>query len=120
MAQFQRPAPYHKLPIAAKQALAQERLAEPPLPCPSGCGVTVTPGDLLSHIDERCAGPRDPGPAAKWIPWSAALRMGVPPKTLSNWANTGRVRFRGGRTDREYLHRDLAYRMAQRKLARRR
>lgn len=106
--------------IGEKQAAAREQLAEPPMPCPSDCGTTVMPAELLRHVAERCPGPRPPGQAAKWIGWREAIAQGVPPRTLANWANDGRVRFRGGRQDRQYLLRDLAFNLARRRVGRRR
>lgn len=120
MAITQRASAYHRMPIAQKQALASERLAEPPVPCPADCGTQVMPADLLPHVAGRCPGPRPPGPASKWIHRSDAMRAGVPPKTLSNWARDGLIRSRGPRMDREYLYRDLVYRVAERRSGRRR
>jgi hypothetical protein len=106
--------------IGAKQAMARELVAEPPMACPADCGVTVTPADLQTHIAERCPGPREPGPAAGWVDRQAAVALGVPPRTLSYWARTGKVRSRGAPMDRKYLLRDLARRVVIRRLDRRR
>lgn len=119
MAQFQRPSAYHKLPIAEKQALAQERLAEPPVRCP-GCDVATSPVDLLPHLAERCEGAREPGPSASWVDRRTAVALGVPAQTLHYWARRGLVRTRGEPMDRKYLLRDLARRVAIRHLDRRR
>lgn len=119
----QRPAPasaeYHRLPVAAKRAAALASVREPPIACPS-CDVQVTPADLLAHMAQRCPGPREPGPGARWIPWREAVAAGVAPQTLSFWARRRQVRYRGERGDRQYLLRDLALRIAQRRLDRRR
>lgn len=114
-----RPNPYHRLSIAEKQAVATERQREPAIMCPS-CDTQTTPTDLLRHVAERCTGPREPGPAAKWVGWREALATGVPRETLSRWASDGLVRFKGERMERRYSLRDLVYRMAQRRAGRRR
>jgi len=105
---------------AEKQAVAQERVVEPPVPCPADCGTTCMPADLLTHVEERCPGPRPPGPAAKWVRRRDAEAMGIPPMTLSRLARAGKIRHRGSGMDREYLHRDLAVGAARRWLDRRR
>ena len=117
-----RPNAYHLLSIAGKQAAAREQLAEPPIACPGDCGTRLMPGDLLRHLAERCPGASEPGPAAKWIAWRDALAIAddVPRRTLAFWASNGDVRTRGDRGDRQYLLRDLALRVALRRLARRR
>lgn len=78
------------------------------------------PADLLAHVDQRCTGPRDPGPGARWVTHREALAMGVPRATLSFWTRNKQVRFVGGRQDRKYLYRDLAVKVAQRRGFRRR
>jgi hypothetical protein len=120
MARFQRASPYHLMPLAQKQAMAQERLVEQPVRCP-GCGTATTPADLRGHLD-RCPGAseREPGPASSWLDRRAAVALGVPAETLHYWARTGKVRTRGDRMDRKYLFRDLARRVAIRRLERRR
>lgn len=105
---------YHKLPIAQKRMQNIARVREPAVSCPD-CDTQVMPADLLQHLQERCAGPRDPGPSAKWVTWAEARKMGVPKQTLSRWASSGLVRSIGGRMDRKYLHRDLALKIAQRR-----
>lgn len=117
--------PYHRLSIAGKQAAAREQLAEPPVSCPGDCGTRLMPADLLGHLAERCPGATEPGPAAKWIPLSEAQAVAsdVPRSTLTFWARSGDVRTRGGvgrRRDRQYLLRDLALRVAIRRIAQRR
>lgn len=120
MSRFQRPAAYHLLPLAEKQARAQERVAEPPMACPIDCGTTVTPADLLRHVNQRCPGPRPPGPASKWISHGEALAAGVNRQTLSFWAAHGDVRTRGQRGGKQYLLRDLSHRIVIQRLSRRR
>lgn len=114
-----RPAAYHKLPIAQKRAMAYAAQREPAVACPR-CDAQVMPADLLAHVEQRCAGPREPGPAAKWVTWREALALSVPETTLSFWARTGQVRYLGERMDRRYLLRDLALKIAQRRGFRRR
>jgi hypothetical protein len=111
--------PYHRLPIAEKRALAIGAQREPAVTCPT-CDTQVMPADLLAHMEQRCAGPREPGPGARWVTWREALAMGVPAMTLSRWASAGHVRFMGERQDRRYLLRDLAQKIAQRNGFRRR
>lgn len=111
---------YHQLSIAEKQAEALGRVREQPVACPRHCGVQVMPADLLAHIEQRCTGPREPGPGAKWITHREALELGVPRATLSFWARRKHVRFVGERQDRKYLYRDLALKLAERKASRRR
>lgn len=106
--------------VAEKQQVAQDRLVEPPVACPADCGVQVTAADLMTHVEERCPGPRAPGPAAKWIRRRDAQAMGITPMTLSRLARSGKVRYRGSGMDREYLQRDLAVGAARRWLDRRR
>lgn len=110
---------YHRLSIGEKQAEALGRIREPPVRCPH-CDAQVMPADLLGHVEQRCPGPRDPGPGAKWIEHREALAMGVPRATLSFWANSRQVRFVGERQGRKYLYRDLALKIAQRRGFRRR
>lgn len=103
---------YHRLPIAQKRAEGLARAREPAVTCPT-CDTQVMPADLLAHIEQRCPGPREPGPGAKWLTWREATAIsGVTAMRLSRWANNGLVRFQGGRQDRKYLLRDLALRVA--------
>lgn len=120
VARFQRPSEYHKMSVEQKLAHAQERLAEPPVPCPADCGTTLQPADLLAHVEGRCPGPRQPGPAAKWVRRRDAQAMGIPAPTLSRLARANKIRSRGTGMDKEYLHRDLALGAARRWLDRRR
>jgi len=111
---------YQKLSLADKRALDLSRVREPSLPCPRGCGMSLMAVDLLAHLKERCSGPPDPGPTAKWVSARDAIVRGVPKGTLSYWVERGFVRARGPRMDREYLLRDLALRIGQRNGFRRR
>lgn len=120
MALIQRASAYHRLPVAEKQALAAERMAEPPMACPIDCGTTVTPADLLAHVNQRCPGPRAPGPASRWVSHREALAAGVPRATLSFWVASGDVRARGLRGGKQYLARDLTHRIVIQRLSRRR
>lgn len=109
---------YHDLPIAQKRSEALARVREPSVTCPS-CDTQLMPADLLAHLEHRCSGPREPGPGAKWVNWREARSI-VPARTLVRWVERGFVRVRGGRGDREYLHRDLATRVSQMRGFRRR
>lgn len=110
---------YQKLSIHEKRAHDLRAVREAAVTCPS-CDTQVMPTDLLAHMAERCAGPREPGPSARWIAHREVLAMGVPRGTLSFWTSRGFVRFAGERQDRKYLYRDLAVRIAQRNGFRRR
>jgi len=102
---------YHRLSIAQKQAMALSSAREPSVACPS-CGTQVMPADLLAHVGQRCAGPREAGPGAKWVNWREARAI-VPERTLVRWVERGFIRVRGDRGDRQYLYRDLAVRVSQ-------
>jgi len=105
------PPDYHRLSIQQKQRSALDQARERPMHCPT-CETAVMPSELLQHIAERCPGPRDPHPAAKWVTWAQALETGVPRRTLLFWIKRGYVRHRGARGDRRYLLRDLVRRTA--------
>lgn len=120
MARFQRPSEYHKLSVAEKQAVAQERLVEPPLSCPRDCGTRVMPADLPQHVAERCPGPKPPGPGSMWVDHAQALKLGVDRVTLHRWVQRGEVRRIGARGDGKYLLRDLVQRVAVRRPGHRR
>lgn len=109
---------YQRLPIAQKRAQNLDRVREPAVTCPS-CDTQVMPADLLAHIEQRCAGPREPGPGAKWVNWREARAI-VPERTLVRWVERGFIRVRGERGERQYLHRDLATRVSQMRGFRRR
>lgn len=111
---------YHLMSAAEKRAGSLATVREPAVTCPS-CDTQLMPADLLAHLEQRCAGPREPGPGAKWINWREAIGInGVTPMRLSRWARNGHVRFVGERQDRKYLHRDLAVRVANMRGFRRR
>ncbi len=110
---------YHRLPIAQKRAEAISAVREQAVSCPR-CDTRVMPVDLIAHYDERCPGPREPGPGAKWVTHREAMALGVPRATLSFWTQSSQVRFLGERQDRKYLYRDLALKIAQRRGFRRR
>lgn len=110
---------YHKLSIGEKRTVALERQRESALACPV-CDTQVMPEDLLAHLDQRCTGPRDPGPGSKWVDWRGAIALGVPERTLKRWVQAKHVRYRGGRGDRSYLRRDLVKRLALRRIVSRR
>lgn len=109
---------YHRLPIAQKRAAAIASARESAVACPD-CDTQVMPADLLAHLEERCTGPRDPGPGSQWITWREARSL-VPKRTLVRWIDSGRIRFKGDRGDRQYLLRDLVKNVARRRLDRRR
>lgn len=111
---------YHRMPIARKRAEALARMREPARTCPGGCGMQVTAADLLAHLEQRCTGQAEPGPGSKWVNHREALALGVARMTLSDWVRAGRVRVRGERGDRLYLHGDLVERIAEQRLRRRR
>lgn len=115
-----RPSAYHLMSIGEKQAAAREQVAEPPIACPRDCGTRLMPADVLTHVADRCPGPKPPGPGSMWVDHAAALRLGVDRMTLSRWARRGEVRRIGPRGDGKYLLRDLVTRVAVRSPIRRR
>lgn len=108
---------YHLMSAAEKRAVSLN-VREPAVTCPD-CDTQVMLVDLLAHIEQRCPGPRTPGPGAKWVNHREALAM-VPSATLTRWTSKGRVRTRGERGGRQYLHGDLVRRLAIQRLGRRR
>jgi hypothetical protein len=106
-----KPAAYHLLSAPEKRMESLARVREPAVTCPT-CDMQVMPDDLLAHMDVRCPGPRDPGPGARWINWRQAREL-APAMSLIRWVERGFVRTRGDRGDRQYLHRDLALKVAQ-------
>lgn len=110
---------YGHLTRAEKREKSITSVRESSVTCPC-CDTHVMPVDLLEHLELRCAGPRDPGPGAKWVTWREALKMGVRKETLSRWVRNETVRFKGAPGDRHYLLRDLALRIALREANRRR
>ena len=113
------PHPYHKLSAAQKQAQSLAAVRELPVSCPR-CDTQLMPEDLIAHLDQRCTGPREPGPGAKWVNWQGAIAMGVPERTFKRWVQAKHVRYKGGRGDRLYLRRDLVKRLALRRIVSRR
>lgn len=111
---------YHRLSVSEKRTEGIARMREPAVACPGGCGTHVMRTDLLAHLDHRCPGPREPGPGSKWLSHHDAITMGVSKETLSFWARKGRVRTRGARGERQYLHGDLVDRIAEQRIKRRR
>src|SRR5678815_1605627 len=94
---------YHRMTAIEKRAQSMLNVRERPVIC-TVCDMQMMPVDLLAHQAERCTGPCDPGPSAKWITHRDVMGMGIPRATLSFWANNGLVRFVGGRQDRKYLY----------------
>jgi len=109
---------YHRMSIAEKQAVSIETQREAYVSCP-GCDTKTPPADLLAHVAQRCPGRREPGPRSIWVSWRDAIAAGLPDATLVRWVRRGEVRVRGPRQDRQYLLRDLALRLAQRRVHRR-
>lgn len=109
---------YHLMTAAEKQAASMARAREQPVAC-LNCDTQVMPSDFSAHVKQRCHGPRDPGPADKWIGYQEAVAI-VPERTFVRWVDKGRVRFRGGRGDRRYLHRDLVQNLNVERFRRRR
>ncbi len=120
---------YHKMTAAQKRDFALS-VCEAAVSCPV-CDTHVMPVDLLSHLAERCKGPRPPGPASKWVTWREAVpvirrALAVTARAaelrLARWAQPDRhgviaVRSRGGRGDRQYLLGDLAKHLAKQSAA---
>lgn len=105
---------YLRMGIAAKQAHQRSLAREPSVVCPI-CEVQTTARDLIDHLDKRCAGQREPHPGSAWVTFAAALKLGILRGTLSRWVAKGQVRVRGDLQDRQYLLRDLAMLVAQRR-----
>ena len=110
---------YHKLSAVEKRAESLSVAREQSVACPT-CDTQVMAVDLLRHMEQRCPGPREPGPGSKWVTWREAKALGAPPYALTRWIQRGHVRFVGERQDRRYLLRDLALKIAQRRGFRRR
>jgi len=107
------PVTYHKMGIVQKRSEVLARVREPAIACPT-CDTQVMPVDMPSHLRERCPGPREPGPGAKWIPQQEVLALGVPRSTLAGWIRRRQVRVAGARPNRRYLMRDIAWKIALR------
>lgn len=114
-----RPSQYHLLSANEKRTVSLARVRPPAVTCPA-CDTQVMSADLLAHIEQRCTGPREPGPGSKWVSWAEALKLGISKKALWTWVHRGDVRMRGERGERQYLHRDLVVQVARRLLIRRR
>ncbi len=110
---------YHRMSAAEKQASSLASVRELPMACPN-CDTQVMPEDLIAHLDQRCTGPREPGPGSKWVNWQQALAMGVLDRTLKRWVKAKHVRYKGSRGDRLYLRRDLVKRLVLKRIVSRR
>lgn len=106
--------PYARLSVAEKEIRQREDMREPAVRCPS-CDTQTTSNDLVQHVEERCQGPREPHPQSRWITFADAMKLGVQRGTLSKWVRKGRVRVRAAGEQRQYLLRDLAVRLAERR-----
>jgi hypothetical protein len=112
---------YRDLSITEKRAVAIAGVREPSVPCPAGCGMSLMPVDLLSHLARRCKGRPEPGPSAKWVSHAEALKIGVTRKKLWQWCRPDRygwiaVRVRVADDGfRRYLLGDLQCALARRK-----
>lgn len=113
---------YQQLSIHEKRALDLSRVREPAVTC-RYCDMQIMPIDLVAHQKERCSGPREPGPSARWMNWREAVALirraatrlseGAAMMRLSRWSSPDHrgevaVRARGTRGERKYLHADLA------------
>lgn len=110
-----RPAAYHLMTAAEKQARHRNTMREPHMVC-TLCEAQITVADRSRHM-EACTGPREPHPLSEWIAWKAALALGVRPPTMSRWVRQGKVRARGALWSREYLRRDVERLLALRAAA---
>jgi hypothetical protein len=110
--------PYGRLSVVAKQVDHRERMREPAVRCPL-CEAQTTVADLLGHVARRCPGRRAPHPLSRWVGWAEAIALGIAPGTMSRWVRRGVVLSRGGARSRQYLLRDLAVRLAERRERRR-
>lgn len=106
-----KPARYHKLSAADKEAHARDKLREPAIVCPY-CETKTTVEALLPHIAERCPGRRPPHPRSKWVTWGEALARGASRASLHEWVERGVVRTSGSPGNRVYLLRDLVRALA--------
>lgn len=108
---------YRRLSLVEKQAVSRANMREGPVRCPS-CGTATAASDLVPHVEHRCQGRQDPGPASQWIDFREALRMGASSRMMTFWARRGHVRWRGEVQCRRYLLRDVAVRVARLKCRR--
>lgn len=106
---------YHNLTVKQKERFQRERAREPALRCPA-CETAVSTDELLTHLDERCPGVKEPHHLSRWVPWSRLLELGIPSATLTRWVQQGKVRRRGARRRRRYLLRDAVTLVAMRRL----
>jgi hypothetical protein len=97
---------YRRLSLADKQAEHRDRMREPAVICPV-CEAQTGVTDLLTHVESRCTGPRDPHPQSRWVSWRQAIDLGASRMAMGRWIQKGLVRFRGDRLDRQYLLRDV-------------
>ncbi len=102
-----RSTPYHEMGIREKQAHALGAMREPSVTCPA-CETQLPPADLPRHMAERCTGPREPHPAAKWVRFAEAVKIARGKGVIRAWV----IRDKTVRTKRDegglwYLLRDL-------------
>jgi hypothetical protein len=115
-----RSTPYHEMGLREKQAHALGAMREPSITCPA-CETQLPPADLPRHMAERCTGPREPHPAAKWVRYAEAVQIAGSKGQLGVWIS----RDKAVRTKRDdagllYLLRDLVSASARRDRRRRR
>ncbi len=113
-----RSTPYHEMGIREKQAHALGAMREPSVTCPA-CETQLPPADLPRHMAERCTGPREPHPAAKWVRYAEAAKIARGKGVLRAWVSRDKT----VRTKRDdgglwYLLRDLVAADARRNLRR--
>jgi hypothetical protein len=106
---------YHHVSVAEKQAYARANVREQAVACPK-CDTQTTAAELIEHLEKRCTGPREPGPGSKWISLPEAIALGASRRTLFWWTRRGLVRVKGRRRSRMYLLRDMAIRLARRRV----
>lgn len=104
----------NRLTVAAKQKRHLDAMRAPAVVCPD-CETSTGETDLVSHL-ARCEGPREPHPRSRWVTWREAMELGVARQTMSRWLQRGLVRTRMVPVpQRQYLLRDLARRIAERR-----
>jgi hypothetical protein len=108
---------YARLTLAQKQLRHLDEQREPAVTCPR-CETQTTAADLVRHLEARCPGPREPHPRSRWVSWREAISLGVAEPTMSRWIRRGLVRVRGAPQERQYLLRDLAHHLAERRARR--
>jgi hypothetical protein len=97
---------YHRMTVAAKQALHLDRMREPPVQC-KRCETQVVPADAARHA-ATCAGRREPHPLSRWLSWREVRAMGVAKSTLSQWVRSRKVEARSEDGRRRFSERDVA------------